>query len=79
MAALIVFVPMFIVMIGDNAFSSRYSDIFINTAIAFFIIGKILGAFKNTIENGEIPWPPIGSITVFFIALILNVLKRINS
>jgi len=75
MAVLIVFVPIFIVLVTDNAFNSFYSKIFVSTAITFVIIGRILTSYKKTIENGTIHWASIGSIIGLLIVLVWDVLK----
>lgn len=72
---LIVLIPICIVGITGNALSSFYGKVFISTAFAFVIIGRILTAFKKTIENGTIPWTNIGSIIGFLIVLIWSILK----
>lgn len=74
-AVLIVCIPIFIVLVTDNAFNSFYSKLFLNTAITFVIIGKILTVFKKTIENRDIPWASIGSIIGLMIVLVLRILR----
>lgn len=74
-AALIVFIPMFIVFVTDNPFSPFYSGVFFNTAITFVIIGRSLTAFKKTIETGVIPWASIGSTIGILVVLLWHVLR----
>lgn len=74
-AALIVFIPVTITLVTDNTFSAFYSKVFLSTAIAFIIIGRILTAFKKTVENGVIPWGIIGSIIGLLIILVQNVIS----
>jgi hypothetical protein len=75
LAILIILISTLIVFAIDRGFSSFYSKIFINTALAFIIVGKIFGAFKKTIEDGVTPSASIGSIIGLLIVLIWNILK----
>jgi hypothetical protein len=75
MAVLIVLIPIIIVIISNNPFNSFYSEIYINTAITFVILGKILTIYKKTIENGAIPWTSTGSIIGILIVLIWSILR----
>jgi hypothetical protein len=74
-AGLMVLVPICIVGITGNALSSFYGKVFISTAFAFIIIGRIFTAFKKTIENGFIPWTSIGSVIGLLIVLVWIILK----
>ncbi len=74
-AASIVLIPIFIVLITDNTFKLFSSEALINTTLLFVIMGKILTAYKKTIENGSINWSSIGVITGLLIVFIRSVLK----
>jgi peptidoglycan/LPS O-acetylase OafA/YrhL len=74
-AALLILIPIIIVLVTDNPFSPFYAEVFINTAIAFVIIGKILTAFKKAIEEGLTPWASIGSIIGLLILWIWSALN----
>lgn len=74
-AALMVIIPTSIVLFTGNAFNPFYRKIFINTAIAFVIIGKISVIVKKTIEDGTIPWANIGTIIGLLIVLISDLIR----
>lgn len=74
-AASIVLIPISIVLITDNTFKLFSSEVIVNTALLFIIIGKILTAYKENIENGCINWGSIGVITGLLIVFVRNALK----
>ena len=74
-AVLLIFIPISIVLVNDNAFNSFYSKIFVNTAIIFVIVGRILTVVKKTIVDRKVQWVGIGSITGLLILLVWEVLK----
>jgi len=74
-AGLIVLIPISIVLITGNTFKFFSGEVVVNTALLFVIIGKILTAYKKTIENGAINWGRIGSITGLLIVFVWSVLK----
>jgi|GEM_PF-1003588 len=74
-AALVVFIPILIVTFTDNPFNPIYSKVYISSALTFIILGKVLTAYKKTIENRTLPWATIGTITGFLIVLIWGVLR----
>jgi len=63
------------VLVTDNAFNSFYSEIFVNTAFIFVIVGRILTVVKKTIADRKVQWAGIGSITGLLILLVWEVLR----
>lgn len=74
-AVLIFIIPISIVVMTGDTFNFLSGDAFIDTALLFIIIGKILTEYKNTIENGAVNWFSIGGITGFLIGFIWNIFK----
>jgi hypothetical protein len=75
LAILIIVIPTVIVFATDNGFSSFYSKVLINIALGLIIVGKILGTFKKTMEDGFTPSSSIGSIIGLLLVFIWNILK----
>lgn len=75
---LLILVPISVVLVTDIKFNSFYTNIFVNTAIFFVILGKILNIIKKTKADREVQWAGIGSITVFLILLVWNIFRNIN-
>ncbi|AKL96139.1 hypothetical protein CACET_c26940 [Clostridium aceticum] len=74
-AFLVIFIPIFIVAVTDNGFSSFYGKTFIALAFIFIIIGKVLTTLKKTIDDGAMHWTGIGSIIGLLIVLLWDVLR----
>lgn len=74
-AVLLISIPISIALVTDNTFNSFYSEIFVNTAIIFVIVGSILTVVKKTIADRKVQWDGIGSITGLLILLIWEVMR----
>lgn len=74
-AVLIFIIPISIVLVTDNTFNFLSGEVVVNIALLSIIIGKILTAYKNTIENRVINWSSIGGITGLLIVFAWNIFK----
>lgn len=73
-ASLVILIPIAIVFITDNPFSSSFSKISIGIAFIFVILGKLFALLKKEKGDKSIPID-IGIIIGILIAFISHVLK----